>query len=150
MNYPEEYSELRQYPLSGALGQTARMADLWSNVPAQGLVSHVATRAEAATTLEAMERELQCWVALCQFMESHMHAWQNAEHHVWQELRHQAEEANTLTAKLQRVTQNVADEERYAPPRDPAKIARYHSALAWYSSDLEEAVANLQTSVHRP
>ena len=77
MNYPEEYSELRQYPLSGALGQTARMADLWRNVPAQGLVSHVATRAEAATTLEAMERELQCWVARRQMMESQMPAWQN-------------------------------------------------------------------------
>ena len=56
MNYPEEYSELRQYQLSGALGQTARMADLWRNVRAQGLVSHVATRAEAATTMEATER----------------------------------------------------------------------------------------------
>ena len=125
------------------------MADLWRNVTAQGLVSHVAIRAEAATTLEAMERELQCLVARRQLMESQMPAWQNSEHHAWQDLRHKAEEANTLAAKLQRVTQKVADEERYAPPRDPAKIARYHSALAGYSDDLAEAVAKMQTLVSR-
>ena len=56
---------------------------------------------------------------------------------------------NTLAAKLQRVTQKVADEERYAPPSDPAKIARYHSALAGYSADLADAVAKLQTMAAR-
>ena len=54
MSYPEEYPELRCYPLDGTLGQTARLADLWRNAPQDGLVGHVATKEEAATTLAAM------------------------------------------------------------------------------------------------
>ena len=56
MSYPEEYPELRHYPLHGSLDQAARLADLSRNATLQGLVSHFATRDEAASTLYAMAR----------------------------------------------------------------------------------------------
>ena len=56
MSYPEEYCELRHYQLDGPLGQIARLADLCRNATQEGLVGHVATREEAAATLDAMER----------------------------------------------------------------------------------------------
>ena len=81
------------------LAQTARWADIWRNAPRQGLVSHVATREEAATIRDAMTRDAMKWVERRRRMEQQMHGWQNAEHHAWQELKNQAEAVNTLTAK---------------------------------------------------
>jgi len=56
---------------------------------------------------------------------------------------------NTLDVKRPRVTQRVADEEHHAPPRDAARVAVYHSALAWYTADLGEAVAKMQALAAR-
>ena len=101
MSYPEEYYELRRYPLDGPLGQTARLADLWRNASQEGLVGHVATRDEAAITLDAMERELHQWTTRRGHMEQQMPQWQNSEYLAWQELKTQAEYVNTLGVKLQ-------------------------------------------------
>ena len=66
------------------------LADLWRNATQEGLVGHVATREEAATTLDAMERELHQWTTRRRRMEQQMPQWQNAEYHAWQELKTQA------------------------------------------------------------
>ena len=56
---------------------------------------------------------------------------------------------NTLAVKMQCVTQRIADEEHHTPPRDAARVAVYHSALAGYTADLEEAVAKMQSLATR-
>ena len=78
-----------------------------------------------------------------------MSQWQNAEYNVWNELKTQAKEVNTIAVKLQCVTQRVADEEHHAPPRDAARVAVYHSALAGYTDDLAEAVVKMQALAAR-
>ena len=51
---------------------------------------------------------------------------------------------STLTVKLQRVTQRVADEEHHAPPRNASRVAVYQSAFTGYTADMAEAVAKMQ------
>jgi len=149
VSYLEEYCELRRYPLDGPLRQTARLAYLWRNAPQEGLVDHTATREEAATNLDAMERELHQRTTRRRRMEQQLPQWQNAEYHAWKGLKTQAEDVNTIAVKLQRVTQRVADEEHHARPRDAARVAVYHSALAGYTADLAEAVAKMQALAAR-
>ena len=137
-NYPENFSNLRNYPFPTDVGTSLRVADLGQEDPQAAAQPAIVSTQEVADIMTTAHRVARNHMAIRQSILTNLPGAQNNLHRQRQQ---RTASADALAARIHDISQAVTDAavaERGMPAQDPTETHAYHENLAIIMQTLSE------------